>query len=271
MDVRNRPRGRPRKSRTTSASPPIQSLERALDVLDALSASGGLTLSELATRLGQSASTLYRALSTLEQRQIVEVDHADQTWNIGPASFRLGSSFLRRSGLIERSRPVMRALMESSGETANLAVERNEQILFVNQIETHETIRAFFAPGTQSPMHASGIGKALLSHYPEHRLARFLRRNTLSGYTGQTITNPVHLRAELADARRDGYAFDNEERSLGMRCVAAAVFDQYGEAVAGISVSGPSNRMPLGDIARIGAQVANAGRDLSRRLGALDT
>jgi len=266
-----RARGRPREQGINTPSTRIQSLDRALDILEALSELGGLTLSQVATELKQSPSTVYRVLTTLEARQIVEVDLPTQTWQLGPATFRLGSNFLRREGLLERSRPVMRQLMEATGETANLGIERAGLVLFVSQVETQETIRAFFPPGTQAPMHSSGIGKALLGQFTENRLARHLRRHPLDRFTNQTITSADDLRAELSAIHNQGYAFDNEERTQGMRCVAAPVIDHYGEALAGVSVSGPINRMPIENIPAIAAKVIKAAGDLSQKMGAPDT
>lgn len=263
-----RKKGRPRGSGAPDAGGTVQALIRAVDVLDALAASDGLSLSGIAARLDQSPSTLYRVLTTLEPRGIVELDAAAQTWHIGPAAFRIGATFLRRTGLVERSRQAMRALMEDTGETANLGVEKAGLVVFVSQVETHESIRAFFPPGTQAAMHASGIGKALLGQYSEDRLRRFLSVHPLTRYTDQTITDAAALRAELAGIRRAGFALDNQERTDGMRCIAAPVFDQHGEAVAGISVSGPLHRMEDGRIATLGARVAQVAHDLSRNLGA---
>jgi IclR family transcriptional regulator, acetate operon repressor len=263
-----RARGRPRSNALKAPGTNIQSLDRALDVLETLSDLGGMTLSQIATELKQSPSTVYRVLTTLENRQIVEVDQPTQTWQIGPATFRLGSNFLRREGLVERSRPVMRSLMESTGETANLGIERGGLVLFVSQVETHETIRAFFPPGTQAPMHSSGIGKALLGQFSEIRLKRHLRRHMLDGFTGQTITDADQLRDALQTIRAQGYAFDNEERTTGMRCIAAPVIDQYGEAIAGISVSGPINRMSSENIPVVAKKVIQAANELSRQMGA---
>ena len=160
MTASNRLRGRPRESGEKAAQNTIQSLDRALEILDLVAESSGLSLSEIATALDQSPSTVYRVLTTLEARQVVEVDPVAQVWHIGAAAFRLGSSFLRRSSVVERSRPFMRDLMRSTGETANLGIEKSHRVLFVSQVESGETIRAFFPPGTQAAMHSSGIGKA---------------------------------------------------------------------------------------------------------------
>lgn len=263
-----RRKGRPKGFNTADRPPVIQALDRAFDVLDALAEHDGITLSELAQHLGQSPATMYRVLSTLEARQVVEPDPAQQTWAIGPAAFRLGSAFLRRSSLFDRSRPVMRDLMLATGETANLGLERGGQVMFIGQVETPESIRAFFPPGTLSPMHASGIGKALLSTYDAERLARVLRDHPPARFTARTLTDRQRLAADLAKTRARGWALDDEEKAQGMRCVAAPVRDAYGEAVAGLSVSGPSARMTPGRIADIGRRVSAAAATLSRALGA---
>ena len=268
MPPSNRLRGRPRGTTAQGGQTTIQSLDRALDVLDTLASSGGLALSELATQLDQSPSTLYRVLVTLEARDVVEIDPTAQTWHIGAAAFRLGSAFLRRMNVVERSRPVMRALMEETGETANLGVEKSGMVVFVSQVETPETIRAFFPPGTLSEMHASGIGKALLSRYSDHRLASYLRNHPLERFTDNTITDEAALREELGRIRDAGYSHDDEERTAGMRCIAAPVIDIHGEAVAGISVSGPTHRMSEGKIDEVSAKVCEAAHALSRSLGA---
>jgi IclR family acetate operon transcriptional repressor len=262
-----RPRGRPRAFHDKTDQNTIQSLDRAMVILDRLAASGGMTLSEIATALDQSPATAYRVLTTLAGRAIVEQDPLQQTWHVGAGAFRIGSAFLRRTNLVERARPVMRALMEATGETANLGVEQGDMVLFVSQVETHESIRAFFPPGTRSPMHASGIGKALLAQLPEPRVRAIAARG-LPRFTGHTLTGPEALLADLAAIRARGYAVDDEEKNDGMRCVAAAIFNATGEAAAGISISGPAARVTPARLATLGAEVRRAADSLSAALGA---
>lgn len=262
-----RPRGRPRAFHDKTDQNTIQSLDRAMMILEALSASGGMTLSEIAASLDQSPATAYRVLTTLQTRGIVETDPAEQTWHVGAGAFRIGSAFLRRTNLVERARPVMRALMEATGETANLGVEAGDMVLFVSQVETHESIRAFFPPGTRSPMHASGIGKALLAEYPEARVRRIAERG-LDRFTPHTLTDAEALLADLAATRARGHSVDDEEKNEGMRCVAAPIFNATGEAVAGISISGPAARVTPDRIPGIGTHVRRAADTLSEALGA---
>jgi len=265
-----RRKGRPKAFSADPKASTIQALDRAFDVLDVIAAHSGLTLSEIATALDQSPATMHRVLATLEARQVVETDPVRQTWHIGAAAFRLGSAFLRRSSVVERARPVMRALMEETGETSNLGIERNSEVMFLSQVETHESIRAFFPPGTLSPMHASGIGKALLAAMPEDAVSKRLRHLTLERFTDKTILTTAELQADLAQIQRRGWAFDDEEKALGMRCVAAPIRNLHGEPIAGLSISGPVQRLPLDRIEHIGARVRAAAQQLSQDLGAPD-
>ena len=263
-----RRKGRPKGFYSKPETQTIQALDRALDVLDLLAAHNGLTLTETAGRLGQSPATISRVLTTLELRGVVEADLTDQSWHIGPTAYQTGSAFLRRGGMVERARPAMRALTDATGETSNLGIERAGQVMFVSQVETSHTIRAFFPPGTLSPMHASGIGKALLSCYAPDRLARYLEATRREAFTPKTVVEAEALTRDLAEARTRGWALDDEEKNDGMRCVAAPILDAVGEAVAGISVSGPTLRMSRDRIEEIGRLVRDAARDVSRGLGA---
>lgn len=262
-----RQRGRPRAWDSKTEQNTIKSLDRAMKVFEHLSEASGSTLSEVASELEQSPATVYRILITLEGRNLVEFDHAEQLWHIGPRAFTIGSKYLRRSGLIERARPILRRLMEETGETANLGIIRENSVLFLSQVETHENIRAFFPPGTLSPPHASGIGKAMLAEMPEDRLARIIRSRNLERFTENTLSEISALMIDLQATRIRGYAIDDEEKNDGMRCIAAAVFDVNGEAVAGLSVSGPSSRMPLSKADGIAQSVMQAADGLTAALG----
>ncbi|MDJ0826136.1 MAG: IclR family transcriptional regulator [Rhodobacter sp.] len=262
-----RQRGRPKAFHDKTEQNTIQSLDRAMTVLAALAAHEGITLSDLAAEMGQSPATLYRVLTTLAQHRIAEFDEVQQLWHVGSGAFSIGSAFLRRSSVIERARPVLRQLMQDTGETANLGVESGAQVMFVSQVETHSTIRAFFPPGTLSPMHASGIGKALLAFWPDDRLQKWLRNQKLERFTGTTIMAAPALLAELRYIRSRGLAIDNEERTAGMRCVAAPVFNVFAEPVAGISVSGPVSRMDDANVARFGGLVRDAAVRLTEAVG----
>lgn len=260
-------RGRPRDWHDKTAQNTIKSLDRAMEVFEYLSEAQGKPLTQLADEMGQSPATVYRILVTLEGRGLVEFDPQEQVWHIGPQAFVIGARFLRRTSLVDRARPIMRRLMEATGETANLGIEKEGAVLFLSQVETYASIRAFFPPGTLSQMHASGIGKALMAHMDADRLDRLLAASRPETYTDQTITDPDALRRDLELVRRRGYSVDNEERNLGMRCIAAPVFDMNREAIAGISVSGPTSRVGPEEIERLSRSVVQAAEDLTHAVG----
>ncbi len=262
-----RQRGRPRAFHDKTEQNTIQSLDRALLILETLGKSGGMSLTELATELDQSPATVYRVLTTLEQHGVAEFELSTQTWHVGAGAFRIGSAFLRRTNLVDRARPVMQTLMQATGETANLGVENGGKVLFISQVETHASIRAFFPPGTQSPLHASGIGKALLAQNDRAQIDVLIARG-LEGFTDRTLTSGERLNADLLTIRQRGYAVDDEERNDGMRCVAAPVFDATGAAVAGLSISGPTARVTPDRVDAIAAHVREAAATLSRLIGA---
>ncbi|MEM9707575.1 MAG: HTH-type transcriptional regulator BhcR [Pseudomonadota bacterium] len=263
-----RSRGRPRAFNDKTEQNTIQSLDRALGLLSHLAEAPGLTLTELAARFDQSPATVYRALTTLELHGMVELDPAAQTWHIGAGAFRVGSAFLRRTNLVERARPFMQRLMERTGETANLGIRQGGQVIFLAQVETHRSIRAFFPPGTMSPLHASGIGKALLAAMEDDAIRRLVREAGLPGFTANTLTGTERLLKDMALTRVRGFAIDDEERTGGMRCVAAPVRNAADDAVAGLSVSGPVDRVSEDRIAEISDLVRDAAHELSLALGA---
>lgn len=264
-----RPRGRPRGWHDKTEQNTIKSLDRAIIVLQRLGDLGGATLTALAVDLDQSPATLYRVLTTFQGRGLVEFDETAQVWSIGAGTFLIGAGFLRRTSLVDSARPILRALMAATGETANLGIERGGEVLFVSQVETQSNIRAFFPPGSTSEMHASGIGKALLAFMPADRRAAVLNGRPLTRYTDHTLTDPAALDDDLAVSRGRGFAVDADEKTDGMRCIAAPVYDAFGEAVAGISVSGPTSRIHDSDIVRLATEVTAAARQLSTALGAV--
>ena len=139
--------------------------------------------------------------------------------------------------------------------------------MFISQVETNETIRAFFPPGTQSPMHASGIGKVLLAHFAPERVKQIVATQGLNRFTDKTITSEDALLADLEEIRKLGFGLDDEENTPGMRCVSAPIFNAFGEPVAGLSVSGPTFRLTAAKATNTGLLVRDHALKISRSLG----
>lgn len=263
----SRGRGRPKSFHDRTESIIIHALDRAIDVLKVVAAGSGMSLTEIAEAGGQSPATVYRILTTLRKHAMVDFEETSQLWHVGTGAFRIGSNFLRRTRLLEQSRLVMERLMIETGETANLAIIDHGEVIFVSQVETHEPIRAFFRPGTRGPIHASGIGKAILAYQSPEQFRLVSGDGRFEAYTGNTITAEAALVRELNKIRKRGWAVDDEERTPGMRCIAAPVFNQFGEAVAGISISGPSVRMPAKRDAALGGIIRKAADEITLATG----
>lgn len=262
-----RQRGRPRSFNPQPDNASVQSLDRALRILAIVAQGNGLSLSEIAASSGLAASTVYRMLTTLESHGMVEFDKIEQLWSIGVETYRMGSAFLRRRKLFDLARIVMQDLMEQTGETANLGVAEEDCVVFVSQVETHQPIRAFFRPGTRTSFHASGIGKAILAHLPAERVEAIVHKAGLEAYTPKTLADESALARDLSEIRARGWSVDDEERHPGMRCVAAAIFNEFGEPVGGVSVSGPTVRVTLERLAEIGPMVRDAAAEVTRMIG----
>jgi len=262
-----RQRGRPRNFNAPAEAASVQSLDRGLKILSTVAAADGLSLSEISSRSGIAASTAYRMLTTLEAHGMVEFDRIEQIWSVGVETYRMGAAFLRRRKLVDRARTVMQDLMERTGETANLAVAEDDCIVFVSQVETHQAIRAFFRAGQRSPFHASGIGKAVLAFLPEERVEAIVRRTGLEPFTERTASTLQRLSVDLREIHKRGWSVDDEERHPGMRCIAAPIFNEFGEPVGGVSVSGPTVRVTLERLGEFGPLVADAAAEVTRMIG----
>lgn len=260
-------RGRPRSLKAAITGGAVQALDRGLSLLEILAEEDGLTLSELSRRSGVSASTVHRILLTLESRAYVQHDMERGLWLVGVGAFKTGSAFLRNRRVANMGRATMHGLMEASGETVNLGIEDNGEVVFISQVESHDTLRAFFRAGSRGAMHASGVGKALLAEFPEHRVRQICAVRRLERFTEHTITDLGELLSELAQGRRNGWALDDEERSLGMRCVAAPIFNEHAEAIAGVSVSGPAVRVTPRKLDDYGPMVRRAADEITRSIG----
>lgn len=264
--TQNRQRGRPRAAGAHEAGS-VQSLDRALSLLDVLAKSDGIPLSVLSQRADLAPSTAYRLLQTLAARGYVEFLERDQLWAVGVEAFRTGMAFQRRYSIASVGRGIMAELVETSGETANIAILQGGEIVFVAQIESQEPIRAFFRTGERRPAHASGIGKALLAEMPRKSVERILIAKGLERFTYHTLTRPGALFEDLAKTHVRGWALDDEERNVGMRCIAAAIFNEFGDPVAGLSISGPVARLDNVRVAYLGPLVMAGAAEITRLVG----
>lgn len=226
----------------------------------------GLKLTEVSQTVGLAPSTAHRLLTTLQQSRFVRFDPLVALWQVGVTAFSVGNAFARHRDVVTMSRPFMRQLMELSGETANLYIMNDDEAICMMQIECRQMMRAIARPGGRVKMHNSGVGKAMLAWLPGHDLARVLEHQGLKAATEKTLTTPRALHEDLKRIRRRGFAIDDEEHAVGLRCVAAPIFDEHSSPLAALSISGPAARVSDQKLGEFGAMVVEAARAVTAEL-----
>jgi IclR family acetate operon transcriptional repressor len=217
----------------------VRSLERAFELLEHLAdADGELTLSELTEASGLPMPTIYRLMRTLANHGYVR-QQPSKRYALGPRLIRLGEGAGRLLGAW--ARPALAHLVDKLGETANMAVLEGDDVVYVAQVPSRHSMRMFTEVGRRVRPHCTGVGKALLAQLPAETVQAIVSRTGMAAHTSHTITDPAVLAEELTLIRQQGYALDDEEQELGVRCVAVPLLGS--PAPAAISVSGPSGRM----------------------------
>lgn len=246
----------------------VQSITRALAILETLAAGDeGLTLAKLARRVALPPSSAHRILTTLQRRRFVRFDPATMSWTVGVQAFAVGNAFVRSRDLVSLALPHMRRLMSDCGETVNFFMLDGDAAICMAQVQSQQMVRAISRPGGGMGLHRSAAGKMILAHMPERERAAMIGRSGLPRYTEHTITTPEALSRELALIRAEGISVDNEEFSIGLRCIAASVFDEAGAVQAAVSIAGPTARITPARVAAFGALVQQCGRSVTLEVG----
>ncbi|MBK8021022.1 MAG: IclR family transcriptional regulator [Chloroflexi bacterium] len=238
----------------------IQSLARGLKILNLLAASeDSVGITEIAAYLGMDKSSISRVMQTLASYGYAEQDSFTRRYRLGPQVVVLGQTLLERTPLRDHARPYLQQLVDRTGECAHLGVLAQGQVLYLDQVESSATLRVNTRIGTLAPLHCTALGKTLLS------VTQVEPPQELAAFTTRTITNREALRLHLDQARRQGYAVDDEEYNYDVRCVAAPVFDHAKKVVGAIGISGPAGRMSLERIPETAAIVCEVAKALSNR------
>lgn len=252
---------------TERGRPKVQSVDRTLDVLEALAKRSGATgISELAQIVGLHVSTVHRLLATLVDRGYVRQDPETSRYHLGSRIFILSSAADVHLDLRLVARPYLERMMRHSGETANLVTASDSEVVYLDQVASMHLVKMFTAPGMRVPFYCTGTGKAILAHKAAAVVDAVLR-GTLKRYTRHTLVNRAAIENELAQVRRLGYALDNEEMEEGVRCLAVPIFDRRRQVVGALSVSGPTTRMTLDRAEKLAANACAIANELSRQLG----
>ncbi|MGZ4531424.1 MAG: IclR family transcriptional regulator [Mycobacteriaceae bacterium] len=250
---------------------PVKSAARTIDVLELLAAhEGGLTLQEIADRLGMAKSSTHGLLTTLLERAVIRTTTVDRrsVYKLGHRIFEIGQAYALTTDLVQDGQETTRQLSERSGETAHLAVLDHDHVVYLAKHEGNHAVRMVSVVGQRLPAHGTGVGKVLLAGLEDAEVQRrYGDPAALAPLTPHTITDLPTLLSDLAEIRAAGVAHEQEESSEGVGCVAAPVYNHMG-LVAGLSVSVPMSRLPRKRRAELVAQVRGCAESLSIRLGA---
>jgi IclR family acetate operon transcriptional repressor len=240
----------------------VQSIERAFGLLEAMADEGGMMgLSQLATVSGLPLPTIHRLVRTLVDLGYLRQEPSRQ-YVLGPRLIRLGESSSHMLSIW--ARPHLTKLVDELGESANLAMLDGDQIVYVAQVQSRHSMRMFTEVGRRVLPHCTAVGKAILADQPEQAVRELLQRTGMPRHTDNTITDPDDFTRQLAKAAIDGYAMDEGEQEMGVRCVAVALTDA--PAKLAMSVSGPAGRMSEELVARAVPLLKSAGEALSADL-----
>lgn len=224
----------------------------------------GLRLTDIVRHTQLSKGTVLRLIETLLDTDMIR--EVDGVYRLGPQCAVWGSAFLDGLELPSLARDLLERLVSISGETAHLGVLDGTRLLYIDKMDSPHSLRMFSRVGLTSPLYCTGLGKALLA-FGDDTLHEKVIAEGLKRKTENTITDGEALRAELARIRRSGYSVDDVENEEGVRCAGAPVFGHDGRLVAALSVAGPIHRMTRERLEDLAPKVAEAGLELSRRLG----
>jgi len=249
---------------------PIKSLDKALEIIDILAKdvrNSGLGISEIDEKLKIGKSTIHRMLDTLMAHNYVEKNTATNKYCLGWRLFEIGSTIPKQRSLYNFDMKILHDLSIKYGETVNLGVRDGRDVITVYKVESETTLKANISIGGREALHATSMGKVLISELSNGEIMGILREEQLIAYTPNTITSIEKLLSELKKVREQGYAIDDEELCIGLSCIAMPVRNNKGQIVSAVSVSGPSIRINFNKILNIKDDLKIATGNISKYLG----
>ena len=225
----------------------IAVLGKAFTVVEYLIESGNerepVAFAQISKELPFSRTTVHRILYSLENLGYVEKDEVTSYYRLAAKFFNLTGPFVHFRRLQSVAKPVLENLVFSHAETSCLAVIESRQVTYIDVHQSPAALRIVSSPGDHNPVHCTALGKAILAFLPQSELNAILNKHPLVRRTPKTITSKAPFLEHLASVREQGVAFDKEENSTGVTCVAAPIFDRAGQVFAACSLSGPTIRM----------------------------
>jgi IclR family KDG regulon transcriptional repressor len=246
----------------------IGSVQRAIDILDLFDAQiSQLGITEIAGALDLHKSTAAGLVYTLEHNGYLEQDPATRKYRLGLKLVERASTALGQLDVRELALPHLRELRAWCDESVNLAIRDGGHVVYIEQLSSTQPLGMRSKVGTRALVHSTALGKAILSCLPPTEVQQLITQYGLPAITPLTLTDPQRFLLEIEQARERGFALDNEENEMGVRCVAAPIHDHTGQVVAAVSVSAPIQRLPMSEVPRFGNKVKETARAISCKLG----
>ncbi len=247
----------------------IQAVSHALDLLEQFHGDiDELGVTELSKRLKLHKNNVFRLLATLESRGYIEQNKATENYRLGLKALELGQTFIRQMGLLRQAKPILEQMVEESNETSYVAIYKDNYIVYLDVVETNLTVRVVSRVGSRLPAYCTAAGKVHMAYMTDEELEELISDMKFKQITPTTISSPEALREALVKVRELGYAMDDEELDLGVRCIAAPIRDYTRRIVGAISVSGPTMRVSNERIeSELVPLVLKSATELSTRLG----
>jgi DNA-binding IclR family transcriptional regulator len=245
----------------------VQSVDRAISVLEILAHHGEAGVSEVAAEIDVHKSTAFRLLGALEARGLVEQAGERGKYRLGFGIVRLAGAVTGRIDITQQSRPVCERLAEEIGETVNVAVLQEQYAINLYQVRGPAAVAAQNWVGQLTPLHATSSGKILLAHMPAKERTALLAGAGLAKVTPRTLSAKTKLEKNLAEARERGYAWSLEELEIGLNAMAAPIRDRDGDVVAAVSASGPSYRLTEERLHELSTMLLKGAEEISHRIG----
>jgi DNA-binding IclR family transcriptional regulator len=247
-------------------SKPVGVLGKTFRIIDLLQdSSASLTLQEISTQTRINKSTALRLLAHLDQEKYLSRDDKGG-YTLGPKLLQMGNKFYAQAPLREIARESLWELWRATQETVNLAVLDGLNVVYVDCLESPHDFRLVSNVGMRAVLYRTALGKAIVAFLPVKQRELIVRSLRFQAFTPHTLTSAEQLNQELDDVHQLGYAVDNEESTMGLRCIAAPVLDPKGMAVAAISISGPASRITVQETGALGSLVKAAAQVVSVRV-----
>lgn len=249
----------------------IQSVERAADILELFMISKPeLSVKEISDHLGLSKSTVHGLIKTLEHRGYLQQNPEDLKYKLGLKLFELGSFIGSQLDIVKIAQPIIKETVDKLKETVHLVIRQQDELIYVEKVEGPHTLRISSHVGKTAPIHCTGVGKAILAYQDEKEVDRILLSGKLESFTEFTVTDVNEIKKQLDFTREHGYSMDDEEIELGLKCIAAPIFDHNGNAIASISCASPKMRLTEDRLPVVIEGIKNAANEISRCLGYKD-